>query len=121
MVLVLGTDVNCTVVTSSGVSIALGAPGNDNSGVVTSTEMCSSDGGIGTLVVVPSQGDNQTVGIRVTLGVDVLTQNCHGPLYTGCIVARRSLRYVPHHPLTLPIDLDESCLGISPATRIRRA
>ena len=34
------------------------------------------------------------------------------PDYTGCIVARRELSFVPHTPLTLPIVMRQDCVNI---------
>lgn len=109
IVLELSTNVPCNVVEANGVAIAIGAPGDDDSGVATATSMCA-NGDIGTLVVVPSTGNGPEVGIRVMLGVDAST--CEGPAYSGCIVERRALRYTPHMPLMLPISLDQSCVGV---------
>jgi hypothetical protein len=111
IVLVLSTDVACAVVAQNGVAIALGAPGDEDSGIATSTKLCSDDGGIGTAVLLPHTSLDQPIGIRVTLGVDAAADNC-GPSFAGCIVARRSLRFDPHTPLTLPIDLDQACIGV---------
>jgi len=110
IILVLSTDVACAVVTQNGVAIALGEPGDEDSGIATTTKLCSDDGGIGTAVIVPHTID-QVVGIRVTLGIDAAADQC-GPNFAGCIVARRSLRFDPHTPLTLPIELDQSCVGV---------
>jgi hypothetical protein len=111
IILVLSTDVACKTVTDNGIAIALGAPGDEDSGIATTTKLCSDDGGIGSLTLLPHGSVDQPIGIRVTLGVDAAADNC-GPNFAGCIVARRSLRFDPHTPLTLPIDLDQACIGV---------
>jgi len=111
IILVLSTNVACAVVGQNGIAIALGDPGDEDSGIATTTTLCSDDGGIGTAVLVPHSSIDQPIGIRVTLGIDAAADNC-GPKYEGCIVARRSLRFDPHTPLTLPIDLDQACHGV---------
>lgn len=112
IVLELSTNVMCSFVALNGVAIAIGAPGSDMTSTTTTAMTCSSDGGIGSLVVVPSGSSEGEIGIRVTLGVGVMTDQCAGPSYTGCIVARRALRYNPHTPLTLPIELDQACESV---------
>lgn len=110
IIIELSTDVACSDVAQNGVAVAVGEPGNDSNDVAASTMNCV-DGGIGLLVVVPS-GAGPAVGIRVTLGVDASVEDCNeGNGFAGCIVARRALLYVPHHPLTLPIELQAACLG----------
>jgi len=111
IILVLSTNVACAVVQKNGIAIALGEPNDEDSGIATTTQLCSDDGGVGTAVLVPHSSIDQPIGIRVTLGIDAAADQC-GPKYEGCIVARRSLRFDPHTPLTLPIDLDEACHGI---------
>jgi hypothetical protein len=111
IMLVLSTDVACTVVMQNGVAIAIGDPGDEDSGIATTTKKCSDDGGIGTLALLPHTSVDQPIGIRITLGVDAAADEC-GPNFEGCIVSRRSLRFDPHTPLTLPIDLDQACIGV---------
>jgi hypothetical protein len=108
---VVSTDVACNVVTQNGVAIAIGKPGDDSIAAAGNTHDCSSDGGIGTLVVLP-HGIGDSVGIRVMLGVDASVENCdESHAFAGCIVARRSVSFIPHRPLTLPIELQSSCIG----------
>jgi hypothetical protein len=108
IVVVVSTDVSCSQVNST--AIAVGAPGDDTNRISGKTPACSSDGGIGTLVVTPSHGIGDDVGIRVTLGVGLVqADQCVAPKFEGCIVARRSLSFYPHHPLTLPITMQQIC------------
>src|SRR5262245_43212128 len=107
--LVLSTDVPCASI--RGTAIAIGAPGDDKTGIATSVQRCSDDGGIGTLVVVPSGSIDDSVAVRVMLGMQSDPETCKEPDFTGCVVARRALRYVPHHPLTLPIELSGACVN----------
>jgi len=106
--LVLSTNVPCASVRNA--AIAVGAPGDDDSGISAVSMQCSDDGGLGTLVVIPS-GTGDFVGIRATLGVNAGADRCAAPSFTGCVVARRSLSYTPHQRLFLPIELDGVCLG----------
>ncbi len=104
------TNVPCNMV--RGTAVAVGASGDDSTGVATSTTMCDDTGHIGTLAVLPSGGSDDTVGIRVTLGLTVSPDVCSAPSFAGCIVARRTLRYGPHRRLDLPIELDEDCANV---------
>lgn len=106
---VLSTNVPCTSVINS--AIALGPPGDDSRGVVGTASSCSADGGIGTLYVGPSGGIGDEIEIRATLGVSKAADACTAPDFTGCIVARRQLRFTPHTRLVLPIEFDQDCLG----------
>ena len=113
IVLQLSTDVACSAVVANGVAIAIGAPDDDDaSSVHVVTMLCSPDGSIGSLVVTPSGAIDQDIGVRVTLGVDASAETCGPPRYDGCIVSRRALRFDPHTPLTLPISLDQACIGV---------
>jgi hypothetical protein len=107
--IVVSTDVPCGSIAST--AIAIGPNGDDSRPVSAVTPACSDDGGIGTLIVTPSHGLDDSVGIRVMLGENpVGGDQCKPPGFEGCIVARRQLRYDPHHPLTLPVELQQACL-----------
>ena len=108
IVVKISTDVACAVVQQNGVAIAVGPPGQDTTGVVTKAMACD-DGGVGTLVLTPSHGIDDEVGIRVMLARSAQSDTCAGPSFSGCIVARRSLRYISHTPLELPIELTQDC------------
>jgi hypothetical protein len=101
------SDVMCT--SQQGVTIVVGSSVDDPNATMIETNAC--DGGaIGTLAVTPTGDVGDPVAIRVTLGVTKAAAQC-APPFDGCIVARRSLRYAPHTPLHLPIDLDQDCLN----------
>jgi hypothetical protein len=107
--LVISTDVACSSVDST--AIAVGPTSDDQQPVSATTSACS-DAGIGTLVITPSRAIDDSVGIRVTMGVGGTPgDQCVAPDFAGCIVARRQLRYDPHHPLTLPVKLQGACLN----------
>ncbi len=112
IVLVISTDVACGLVTQNGVAIAVGEPGDENSGVATTTRLCAGDGGIGTAVILPHASIDQRIGIRVTLGIDAGADKCGPPDFSGCIVSRRTIAFDPHTPLALPVDLDQACIGV---------
>lgn len=114
------TDLSCAELHSVGISV--GFPDLvEAEPVDTFTTHC--DGGyVGSLVVVPADDDTAAVGIHVVAGVGTEHGSCEPPLYpapalgTGCIVARRALRFVPHTPLELPMFLQRECID-HPCTR----
>ncbi len=113
IIIEVSTNVACSVVLANGVAIIVGAPGADDGGINTVTMMCSPDGDVGTLVVTPSGSAEDEVGVRVMLGIGTPVEQCQAPNFDDCIVARRAIRYTPHHPLELPILLDQACIGVS--------
>lgn len=69
---------------------------------------------IGTLTVVPEGEDDEVVvTVKIVMGIGRATSECAAPLYDGCIVARRRIRYVPHERLKLPIALYANCTGVA--------
>jgi hypothetical protein len=120
--LVLTTDVSCATLQTQGTTITVGSADEiEDKAPVANTYNCvsSASGGnsIGTFVVVPSHGRSDAFAVRIVTGVDKTGIECaqgggQTPNYTGCIVARRELAFVPHTPLTLPIVMRQDCLNI---------
>jgi hypothetical protein len=69
---------------------------------------------IGSLVVVPSGSRSASFAVQIVTAVDPVVQpsDCVAPMYQGCIVARRQLSFIPHTPLTLPIEMTLDCLNV---------
>src|SRR3954464_3520388 len=102
IVVELTTDVKCPDL--RGATITVGTVGDlEERPLTTQTEACDeSRARIGSIVIVPSGGDDDTVAIRVVAGLGRSPSECVPPAYgPGCIVARRALRFVPHETLTL--------------------
>ena len=112
----LTTDVPCASL--SDVAITTGpATAPEGSAFTVLTSQCdAATGRIGSLVLVPSGASDDAVAIKVTARVqqagDPATGPCVAPYGPSCIVARRTLRYLPHTPLTLPVPLSRSCVGL---------
>jgi outer membrane protein assembly factor BamB len=108
----LTTDVPCSQI--QGTTVTVGQLGDIESSVVTtSSELCDSSGSLGTLVLVPSGARNEEVAFRVVAGVGRTADSCVPPAYgPGCIVARRSIHYIPHTPLRIGVALRASCEGV---------
>lgn len=110
--LVLTTDVDCATVTKTSTEIAIGSRAAITGGTsqnVTANTCAGKD--IGTLAVVPS-GTDDVVAIEVRLSTTSgkLSSACR-PGDADCITARRVLSFIPHTPVTLPIDLSIACRG----------
>jgi hypothetical protein len=111
----LHTNVPCSDPTKwKGVAVYVGPPGSSLEGrapTLTSTT-CDTNGEIGTLVVVPSAGKDDEVGLRVVAGIGIEPEQCNAQHYKGCIVARRTVRFNAHTTLQLDIDLSSDCVGL---------
>jgi len=126
--LVLTTDLPCGA--QQGTSIAVGSPDDvSSSAPVTVTSDCALAGGdgsvddagalavpasIGTMVVVPSGSRSASFAVQIVTAVAPVAQpsDCAGLNYQGCIVERRQISFIPHTPLTVPIEMTLDCLSI---------
>jgi hypothetical protein len=125
--LVVTTDVQCPL--DRGTSITVGSTGDDLSvkPPLTVTQDCTggsktvddagtltSPASIGTLVVVPSGSKSDSFAVRVVMAVDpnMSPMDCVAPAYTNCIVADREVSFIPHTPITLPIEVTLDCKNI---------
>ena len=78
-----------------------------------STTLCTEDGEIGDLVVVPSGDKRGSVGVRVHIGLrDKSADDCARQCGEDCIEASRRLSFVPNSKLVLPIRANRSCIGV---------
>ncbi len=111
----LSTDVACAEARATTVTVGLpgGLERGDPAVVSSACESEGSRGELGTVVLVPSGDDDAPVGVKVTLAVsDDAVEDCSKEYGRHCIVARRTLRYLPHTPLVLPIELSRVCQGV---------
>lgn len=71
---------------------------------------------LGTIVLAPTTDDTATVNVTVvaaTSGTNAAACAANlKDLGPDCIVARRTLAYVPHTPLTLEIEITKACKGV---------
>lgn len=110
------TNVSCEdVQTWQGVAVYVGKPGAESEGQAPTlvTKRCTADGEIGSLVVVPSGGKDEAVGVRVVAGVTRSPEECLANDYKGCIVARRAVRFTPHTDLSLEVALTSNCQDVA--------
>jgi hypothetical protein len=64
---------------------------------------------VGDLVFVPSAGPRR---VRFQVNGARLNGDCASNPPRDCVIARRSVGYVDHAALTLPVELDLTCVGI---------
>lgn len=110
----LSTNVECAKVESGGASIY----GNDPKlePPLTRTSECHpgpASNDLGSLVMVPSGSRDEQFVVAVVLGIDVPSDECAARDYRGCILAKRRVRYVPHEPLEMPIELSLQCRDVA--------
>lgn len=96
------------------VTIDVGPAGETSSGEAAAQRGChdaaASPAYVGSIVLVPSERD-VPLTVRVMAGVTRSASSCAANFGPGCIVARRTLRYIPHATLNLPVLLDTRCDG----------
>jgi alpha-tubulin suppressor-like RCC1 family protein len=70
------------------------------------------DGRVGSLVVTPSGDSDESVEVKVIMGVGRAPESCTIANSTNCIITRRQLSFVPNRTLHLPIGLFALCEGV---------
>lgn len=69
---------------------------------------------LGTLVLVPRGGRSDAVAVQVVVRLPQRTAPCRPPQdVDGCIVVRRSVRFIAHRSLSMPINLDSRCASVA--------
>jgi len=108
------TDEPCPTLKNT--SLTVGAPGTlrdkEPSAVTAACAARTPLSRIGSLVVIPSDANDDEFSIHVVAGVDVPSDQCRDPDYAGCIIARRTMHFVPHTELELPIALKDVCKNV---------
>jgi hypothetical protein len=106
----LSSDV-CARISETAISV--GAIGEVEMMSPAATQGGCSGADIGTLAVAPTDDKSAAWALKVVSSVEALVDACQPPEYgPQCIVARRSLRFIEHESLELPIVMRESCLGV---------
>ncbi len=118
----LTTDVPCAdLATTGGAEIFVAGRSADLAGedprATAATCLGPAEGGaasLGTLNLVPSDGRDAPLVVQVVLRLPGRAAPSAPPGdVAGCIVARRSIRFIAHASLLLPIVLDSRCAGVS--------
>ena len=125
---VLGASASCLDPTEVTLDVATDLPCGETKGTTftggtlgavesaapsTSTARCEG-GSIGTLVATPAGSKDSNAAFVVVLGVDRPASECNAAnRFKGCIVQRRSLRYRPHRPIRLPVEMLLVCKDVA--------
>lgn len=113
IVVVVSTNAECVDV--KGTTVSTGVLGDALEVKPPSTASTDCESGtreIGSVVLVPSADSDAELGIRVVTGILRSADSCTAPLYAGCIVARRALRFQPHTSQQVLVQMDLSCLDV---------
>ncbi len=104
------TDLSCEEIRQT--NIIVGPPGEtDRATPAASTTTCV-DARVGSLVIVPSGSPRAEIRIAVISGVTRPADGCtEGD--ADCIFSRRQITFLPNKKLNLPIEMLESCRGVS--------
>ena len=107
----VSTDLNCG--DHAGTTITVGKLGELSKPATTTSFECGANKSIGTLVIVPSAGNDDEVAFQVTTGVGLNPELCGDPKNAAqCIVARRALRFIPHESLRVNVPMRVDCRGV---------
>jgi hypothetical protein len=114
------TNIACEFNLSTAIVIGNSDAEAESAAPGTVTEMCHPDGRIGAIVLLPRSSKDEPISIRVVMGVGsgfdaekcLLDPNQKTGEKSGCIVARRSLRFIPSTPLYLPVMMRDGCIGV---------
>jgi alpha-tubulin suppressor-like RCC1 family protein len=109
------TDLPCSDVGET--AIFVGPPGQLPLLPQAATQACSASGTlnlIGTYAAVPQDGaiELSTRVVLATKGISVLTDCIPSKNWSGCVVARRNVSFLPRRSLTVPVELLLVCEGI---------
>ena len=112
-VLDISTNAECSAVAGTG--ITAGKDGEvELASFDTSTTQCQGQGDIGSIVLLPD-GDNTgpfAFKVVTSLGTTAV-ESCVAPDYgPSCIVARRSMHFVPNLPFHVPLKMSLACAGV---------
>ena len=105
------TSANCADVGTTSVTVGP-AGGLESLAPTTATRTGCNNGAIGSVVLVPEHDPDSPLAFKVVTGIRKNSEDCKAPDYKGCIVARRSLAYVPHNPLTIHIQMELACVDV---------
>jgi alpha-tubulin suppressor-like RCC1 family protein len=108
----VSTNVPCASWQGTAIAVGTLGPALEAKPATTTSTYCDSSGHLGSVVAVPSGGDNASVAFRVVGAVSQTLEACTGDAGAGCIVARRALNFIPHESLSLSVPLVSACEGV---------
>ncbi len=78
---------------------------------------CTADRTVGRLTITPSGEKDAEVAIRIVAGVGIPAGECHPPKWEHCILARRTIRFIPRKANYLTVYLSPACIGKACGTK----
>jgi hypothetical protein len=121
---VLSTDLPCDQISMTSITVGRSEQLEQKFPSLSSPSCEPGSKSLGTLTLVPSGDADEEFAIRVVTGVTGVSPDaCVNEGNKGCIIARRSMRYLPNRKLFLPIPMYAECKGVycEPGTTCHRA
>ncbi len=107
------TDADCSKVTGTLISVGRLDELDGRPASSTTVSCDPSTGRIGALVLVPSSTKSSEIAFSVVTGIGLAPDRCADDGFAHCIVSKRALRFIPHQPLTVKIDMRNDCVGVT--------
>lgn len=107
----LSTNASCGDVAAGGTALYVGHEGAPTKQAARTTECAG--GTVGSFVFYPSGDRSERVTVEAIMGLGKSPDECSTASPDRCIFARRTLRYVPHTPLDLPMEMNTECAGLA--------
>src|SRR5262249_19119328 len=77
------------------------------------TDRCEDEGDIGSMVLLPPADKSAPFAFQVVTSIGAPIDDCEPPNHSSaCIVSRRSMHFVPHHPFHVPVRMHVVCAGV---------
>jgi hypothetical protein len=121
---VLSTDLTCDQISMTSITVGRSEQLEQKFPSLSSPSCEPGSKSLGTLTLVPSGDADEEFAIRIVTGVTGVSPDaCVNEGNKGCIIARRSMRYLPNRKLFLPIPMYAECKGVycEPGTTCYRA
>ena len=106
----ISTDIPCSELHETSISSGTLAQLESRPAVATTAHCEPATGRVGSIVLVPGQSGDAATRVVAAFGARKTADECVAAGFKGgCIVARRSVRYVSHTRLRLPVRLEGVC------------
>jgi len=107
------TDIACTEHRGTNLNVGRLAELDGRPVSSSRTECDPKTGRIGSVVILPSGGNDEEIAVRFVLGIGKSPERCvEDDFKGGCIVAKRALRFIPHEPLVVSVPMRNECRDV---------
>jgi hypothetical protein len=109
----ISTNGDCSAIVGTGITAGTDAAVVETDPYETITSQCNG-GEIGSIVLYPEGAKNGPLVFKVVTSLgNTPVEDCVAPFYgPDCIVARRSMHFVPQRSFVVPISMDLACSGV---------